>query len=93
VRPEVAKKSTTSGETDSVEFGLICVKFCSNVTNWSRKKLHKVLRVITFEAYLEGKSAENKPDRTRYAQRAQTSAEHGNPEDPDFGLWTPGSEA
>jgi len=25
-------------------------------------------------------------------QRAQTSAEHGNPEDPDFGLWTPGSE-
>jgi len=30
---------------------------------------------------------------TRYAQRAQTSAEHGNPEDPDFGLWTPGSEA
>jgi len=24
--------------------------------------------------------------------RAQTSAEHGNPEDPDFGLWTPGSE-
>ena len=31
--------------------------------------------------------------RTRYAQRAQTSAEHGNPEDPDFGLWTPGSES
>jgi len=30
---------------------------------------------------------------TRYAQRAQISAEHGNPEDPDFGLWTPGSEA
>jgi len=28
--------------------------------------------------------------RTRYAQRAQTSAD---PEDPDFGLWTPGSEA
>ena len=34
-----------------------------------------------------------------YAQRAQTSAEHGmtqlvsNTEDPDFGLWTPGSEA
>jgi len=27
---------------------------------------------------------------TRYAQTAQTSA---NPEDPDFGLWTPGSEA
>ena len=27
---------------------------------------------------------------TRYAQRAQTSAD---PEDPDFGLWTPGSEA
>ena len=26
----------------------------------------------------------------RYAQRAQTSAD---PEDPDFGLWTPGSEA
>jgi len=26
----------------------------------------------------------------RYAQRAQTSA---RPEDPDFGLWTPGSEA
>jgi len=25
-----------------------------------------------------------------YAQRAQTSAD---PEDPDFGLWTPGSEA
>jgi len=24
--------------------------------------------------------------KTRYAQRAQTSAEHGNPEDPDFGL-------
>jgi len=38
------------------------------------------------------------PDRqtgmiTRSTQRAQTSAEHGNPEDPDFGLWTPGSEA
>jgi len=30
---------------------------------------------------------------TRYAQTAQTSAEHGNPENPDFGLWTPGSEA
>jgi len=40
---------------------------------------------------------------TRSTQRAQTSAEHGmtqlvinflsNPEDPDFGLWTPGSEA
>jgi len=30
---------------------------------------------------------------TRYAQRAQTSAEHSNPEDPDFGLWIPGSEA
>jgi len=34
-----------------------------------------------------------------YAQTAQTSAEHGmtqlvsNTEDPDFGLWTPGSEA
>jgi len=34
-----------------------------------------------------------------YAQRAQTSAEHGmtqlvsNTKDPDFGLWTPGSEA
>jgi len=34
-----------------------------------------------------------------YAQRAQTSAEHGmtqlvsNTEDPDFGLWTLGSEA
>ena len=27
---------------------------------------------------------------TRYAQRAQTSTD---PEDPDFGLWTPGSEA
>jgi len=27
---------------------------------------------------------------TRYAQRAQTSAD---PEDPDFGLWTPISEA
>ena len=27
---------------------------------------------------------------TRSTQRAQTSA---NPEDPDFGLWTPGSEA
>jgi len=27
---------------------------------------------------------------TRYAQRAQTSAD---PQDPDFGLWTPGSEA
>ena len=27
---------------------------------------------------------------TRYAQRPQTSAD---PEDPDFGLWTPGSEA
>jgi len=26
----------------------------------------------------------------RYAQRAQISAD---PEDPDFGLWTPGSEA
>jgi len=25
-----------------------------------------------------------------YAQRAQTSAD---PDDPDFGLWTPGSEA
>jgi len=30
---------------------------------------------------------------TRNTQRAQTSAEHGNPEDMDFGLWTPGSEA
>jgi len=30
---------------------------------------------------------------TRSTQRAQTSAEHGNPEDPDFGLWTPESEA
>ena len=40
---------------------------------------------------------------TRSTQRAQTSAEHGmtqnpfaiffsNPEDPDFGLWTPGSK-
>jgi len=35
----------------------------------------------------------------KYAQRAQTSTEHGmtqlvsNTEDPDFGLWTPGSEA
>jgi len=29
-------------------------------------------------------------DLTRYAQTAQTSAD---PEDPDFGLWTPGSEA
>jgi len=29
-------------------------------------------------------------DPTRYAQTAQTSAD---PEDPDFGLWTPGSEA
>jgi len=27
---------------------------------------------------------------TRSTQRAQTSAD---PEDPDFGLWTPGSEA
>ena len=27
---------------------------------------------------------------TRYAQRPQTSAD---PEDPDFGLWTPGSKA
>ena len=27
---------------------------------------------------------------TRYAHRVQTSAD---PEDPDFGLWTPGSEA
>jgi len=32
-------------------------------------------------------------NKREYAQRAQTSAEHGNPEDPDFGLWTPGSEA
>ena len=31
--------------------------------------------------------------KTRSTQRAQTSAEHGNPEDPDFGFWTPGSEA
>jgi len=30
---------------------------------------------------------------TRYAQTAQTSAEHGNLEDPDFGLWTPRSKA
>jgi len=36
---------------------------------------------------------------TRHTQRVQTSAEHrmtqlvSNPEDPDFGLWTPGSEA
>jgi len=29
-------------------------------------------------------------ENTRYAQRPQTSAD---PEDPDFGLWTPGSEA
>jgi len=35
----------------------------------------------------------------RYTQRVQTSAEHrmtqlvSNPEDPDFGLWTPRSEA
>jgi len=28
--------------------------------------------------------------KTRYAQRPQTSAD---PEDPDFGLWTPASEA
>jgi len=28
--------------------------------------------------------------KTRYAQKPQTSAD---PEDPDFGLWTPGSEA
>jgi len=28
--------------------------------------------------------------KTRRTQRAQTSAD---PEDPDFGLWTPGSEA
>jgi len=28
--------------------------------------------------------------KTRSTQRAQTSAD---PEDPDFGLWTPGSEA
>jgi len=38
-------------------------------------------------------------DKREYAQRAQTSAKHGmtqlvsNTEDPDFGLWTPGSEA
>jgi len=32
------------------------------------------------------------PDVTRCTQRELTSAEHGNPEDPDFGLWTPGSE-
>jgi len=37
--------------------------------------------------------------KTRYTQRVQTSAEHrmtqlvSNPEDLDFGLWTPGSEA
>jgi len=30
---------------------------------------------------------------TRSTQRAQTSAEHGNLEHPDFGLWTDGSEA
>ena len=30
---------------------------------------------------------------TRCTQREQTSAEHGNPEDLDFGLWTPGSKA
>ena len=36
---------------------------------------------------------------TRYTQRVQTSTEHrttqlvSNPEDPDFGLWTPESEA
>ena len=40
----------------------------------------------------------NTLERREYAQRAQTSAEHGmtqlvsNMEDPDFGLWTPGSE-
>jgi len=34
-----------------------------------------------------------KTEITRCTQREQTSAEHGNPEDPDFGLWTPGSEA
>jgi len=38
-------------------------------------------------------------EKPEYAQRAQTSAEHGmtqlvsNTEDPDFGLWTPGSKA
>jgi len=40
-----------------------------------------------------------KDEQREYAQRAQTSAEHSmtqlvsNTEDPDFGLWTPGSEA
>ena len=36
------------------------------------------------------KSIHVKSNTTRYAQTAQTSAD---PKDPDFGLWTPGSEA
>jgi len=44
-------------------------------------------------------SAKVNQKHTRYTQRVQTSAEHritqlvSNPEDLDFGLWTPGSEA
>jgi len=34
--------------------------------------------------------SKNNQKQESYAQRAQTSAD---PEDPDFGLWTPGSEA
>jgi len=39
---------------------------------------------------LTGKHTNTMNEQESYAQRAQTSA---YPEDPDFGLWTPGSEA
>jgi len=51
------------------------------------------MSIVSVKKYVMTSEAVFGTDETRYAQRAQTSAEHGNPEDPDFGLWTPGSEA
>ena len=50
-------------------------------------------KVIATENFTENRKDLNKISIYKqeiYAQRAQTSAD---PEDPDFGLWTPGSEA
>jgi len=59
---------------------------------WSVTAANWVVRreTIQFAVAMTSYSAPNSLETRRYAQRAQTSAD---PEDPDFGLWTPGSEA
>jgi len=51
--------------------------------------LHQDVK-FNFRASLIGTGNRSERNRTRSTQRAQTSAD---PEDPDFGHWTPGSEA